>query len=118
MINSALTVNQNPLRCSIPPSGLETFEILEILGMAPLHEVGIENSENGASGEKGGTCETCSAAEEICSTSCRRMSSVISKEPIQTRRTRSVVINSASALSCPEVQRAGSRRAGSAKPLC
>ena len=74
MINSALTLNQKPLGWPSPPNGLERLEKLEIPG------------------------------DEISCGSRRRMSSVISSEPIQTRRTSSMLTTLASACSCCGVQ--------------
>src|SRR4051812_45617668 len=97
MINSAFTLNQKPFLRSHPPSGLEKLET------APLQELGIENSET--------------AADERSWSSWRRISSVISREPIHTRRRRSMVISSPKALSCAAVQRSGLIRLGSGNPL-
>src|SRR3954468_20514362 len=95
MISSALTLNQKPFCRPQPPRGLEKLET------APLQELGMEN------------CET--AADER--TSCRRISSVISREPTQILRTRSMVTNSAKALSCAGLHRSGETLRGSGKPL-
>src|SRR6267142_433041 len=97
MISSALTLNQKPFLRSQPPSGLEKLDT------APLHELGIENIDE--------------TREERSCNNCRRINSVISSEPIQTRRNRSMVINSDRALSCAAVQRRVPTRVGSGKPL-
>jgi len=75
-MSSALTLNQNPFDCSPPPNGLERLE-------PPKADA---------------------PGEEMSFASRRRMSSVISSEPIQTRRTSSMLTILASACSCCGVQ--------------
>src|ERR1041385_2688253 len=86
MINSAFTLNQKPFRRGMPPSGLEKLDT----DMLP--EPGTENSAR--------------LRDDISCNNCRRINSVISIEPIQTRRTLSIVMRSPRALSCAGVQRA------------